>query len=258
MSEQVFQIHSDVEFETLPHAPIVEAVVEMQCSGLGGLNIEATREHFSAKLNGYKFRDLQNEITVSVTSHPKPSSQLSEFMKGVRFQSDDGKYVASFGRHGFTFSRLEPYETWESFYTEAMKLWQLYLDLGPPASIDRLGLRFINRIPVDSSRHEIEYYLESHPRHPRGLDVPMVQFLHRDTLRVPGHPYMINLVRAMQSMDHDGQRDFIIIDIDVYAGGHMEPNSKRIPEMLTDMRKLKNRVFFGTITEEFYKRLQRE
>ena len=53
-------------------------------------------------------------------------------------------YVAQFTRNGFVFSRLKPYEGWETFEAEAKRLWCIYRELAEPSEVQRLGVRFIN------------------------------------------------------------------------------------------------------------------
>ena len=96
------------------------------------------------------------------------------------------------------FARLRPYEQWEALVSEALRLWQMFVDIGKPAEIQRLGIRFINRISLPPSQVLIEDYLDPAPKGARDLDLPFRYFFHQDIFDVAGHPYAIRLIRTTQ------------------------------------------------------------
>ena len=65
---------------------------------------------------------------------------------------------------------------------------------------------------------------------------------------MPGHPYAINLIRTIQPPQNSGGMA-IIIEIDVFTlqGGIF--TESRILQMLEEMRWLKNKTFFGSVTD---------
>ena len=136
----------------------------------------------------------------------------------MRFRSTDEKHIAQFNRDGFVFSRLEPYLTWEELESEGKRLWNIYKDLAQPVEIQRLGLRFINRIKLPPGELLFEDYIQPAPTSPHGLELPFHGFMHKDTLAVPGHPYAINVIRTIQQLNGgvDGGVA-LILDIDVFT-----------------------------------------
>ena len=112
--------------------------------------------------------------------------------------------IAKFSPEGFTLSRLFPYENWEKFHNEAIRLWRVYSQLAKPVEVLRLGLRYVNRIPVVAERTLLEDVLQVAPQPPRGLELPFDTFLYHDTFLVPGHPYAVNVVRTVQRAGPSG------------------------------------------------------
>ena len=118
-----------------------------------------------------------------------------------------------------------------------------------PSDVHRIGLRFINRIPMPSGEVELDDFLYDGPQPPRNLDFLVRGFLDKITFSVPGHPYLITVVRTdSPSVSEGGAVDYaIILDIDVYLQETFEVDDSRIREHFEDMRILKNEVFWGSI-----------
>lgn len=247
------KINLEEEFQPLPQAPIVEAVIDIRARSTATLNEETLRPRIEAALSGYQFLDSHQELQHEIKLEDgQASSQVIRFdWKGLRFQSDDKKHIAQFNRDGFVFSRLEPYQDWPQLHSEAMKLWQVYLELANPVAIDRLGLRFINRIQLPIGESQFEGYMNSAPQPPQGLDLPFAGFMHQDTFMVLNQPYVINIVKTIQPPAVDERSGAaLILDIDVLTTqGYELDGGAELSRHLLEMRWLKNKVFFGSITD---------
>ena len=243
-------IDTNEQFTHLSAAPIVEAVIDIRAQSSLKLEETLTREYIESHLGNYTFQNSQQEFSHQVTfgKDAPPQQTTISAWKGVRFKSDDGKYIAQFNRDGVVCSRLAPYQDWELFFGENLNLWQLFLELAKPEEINRLGLRFINRIELPLGDGHFENYISPTPQPPHGIELPYIGFLYQETLAVPGHPYAINLIRTIQP-PQDNAGAAIIIDIDVFTLDGVEFEKNRIRGMFEEMRWLKNKTFFGSVTE---------
>lgn len=251
---QAVDIKPEEKFENLPRAPIVEAVIEIRARATKALEETSLRAAIEPKLAGYVFLDSLREFhsEVKLEGGKPPIQSVSDAgWKGVRFRSSDEKHIAQFNRDGFVFSRLEPYSTWEELESEGKRLWNIYKDLAQPVEIQRLGLRFINRIKLPPGELLFEDYIQPAPSSPHGLELPFHGFMHKDTLGVPGHPYAINVIRTIQQLNGgvDGGVA-LILDIDVFTTQGFDLDNTVLQRRLLEMRWLKNKVFFGSITEK--------
>jgi uncharacterized protein (TIGR04255 family) len=249
---QAVDIKPEERFENLPRAPIVEAVIEIRARATKALEETSLRTAIEPKLAGYVFLDSLREFhsEVKLEGGKPPIQKVSDAgWKGVRFRSSDEKHIAQFNRDGFVFSRLEPYLTWEELESEGKRLWNIYKDFAQPVEIQRLGLRFINRIKLPPGELLFEDYIQPAPSSPHGLELPFHGFMHKDTLGVPGHPYAINVIRTIQQLNGgvDGGVA-LIIDIDVFTTQGFDLDNTVLQRRLLEMRWLKNKVFFGSIT----------
>ena len=249
-------------FQHLPNAPIVEAVIDIRARSATALEEATLKPQLEARLSGYQFLDsvqhVQIQQEVNLQGGAPSSPIISELgWKGLRFQSGDKKHIVQFNRDGFVFSRLEPYESWQQLYDEGMRLWHVYVDLAQPVEIHRIGLRYINRFQLPPDELRFEDYLQPAPKPPKGLDLPFNGFLHQDTLAVPDHPYAINVIRTIQPPGAPGVQGLsLILDIDAFTTQGFELDEVALKQRLLEMRWLKNKVFFGSITANALKLFQ--
>jgi len=241
-------------FEHLPRAPIVEAVIEIRARATQTLEESSLRSILEPRLDGYGFLDSLQGFhgEVKIEGGKPPTQKVRDLgWIGIRFRSTDGKHIVQFKRDGFVFSRLEPYDTWEQLFGGSQRLWNIHKELAGPAEIQRIGLRFINRIKLPPGELLFEDYMLPAPSSPCDLDLPFHGFMHQDTLAVPEHPYAINVIRTIQKPN--GGRDAgiaLILDIDIFTTQSFELDEALLGQRLLEMRWLKNKVFFGSITKK--------
>lgn len=241
-------------FPHLPHAPIVEAVIDIKGRAAEPWEESAIQARLKAKLPDYPQVDSHREFRHEFKMAPgeEPQQTLRDLgWKGLRLRSSDKLHIAQFNRDGFVFSRLHPYESWEQLIGEGMRLWGIYREIAQPSEVQRLGLRFINRILLPPKYTDFEDYLTAPPKAPDGLDLPFHGFFHNETLAVTGHPYAINVIRTIQRPqppEHD--RVGIILDNDVFTVEPFEFQQEILERRLAEMRWLKNKAFFGIISQK--------
>ncbi len=259
MTPTTFTIDHAVQFPHLSRAPLVEAVIELRARAADGFDEASSLGHFESKLTGYSF--LDSSRTFKHSSKLEGDELKTEVQdlgwKGMRFQSDDKTRIIQFNRDGFVFSHLQPYPDWRTFSEEALALWEVYRAIASPADVQRTGLRYINRIPLPLESTDLDEILQKGPTLPEGLPLPVMEFLQQETLVVLGTPYFIRLARAMPPIQQgSGQTPGIIIDVDVFCGQVTDPEPNVLRPILEDLRWLKNKAFFGTLTKDALEQLK--
>lgn len=246
-------INIDETFTHLPSAPIVEAVIDIRAQCDVVMTDEMVRGLANTKLAGYSYANSVHEFSHEVKLEAeKPPEQSTKKLgwKGASFHSSDHKNIVQFNRDGFVYSRLSPYQNWDAFLEEGLRLWEVYSEIAQPIEINRVGVRFVNRITMPPGEVSFENYLSAPPKPPLGLELPFYGFMHQETLAVPGYPYAVNFIRTIQQSSESGIDTFgLILDIDVATIPGFEFDKSRLVNTLNEMRWLKNKVFFGSITE---------
>ncbi|HEV2211223.1 MAG TPA: TIGR04255 family protein [Verrucomicrobiae bacterium] len=245
-------------FPHLAHAPIVEAVIEIRARAGGQWEEAAVTQHFKHRLPEYPLALSQNELQHEVTFSPEQPKPVTRQLgwHGLQFRSADEKYIARFTRDGFLLARLQPYENWERLFGEAMRLWQMHIHVAQPLEIQRVGLRFINRLEMQPGEARCEDYIKMNPDPTGGLDLPVMGFFHQDTLVVPGDPLAVNVIRTLQPPAPPSGVPALIFDIDAFTTAALELNHEELVKRLRQMRWLKNKVFFCNIAHKALSRFK--
>jgi uncharacterized protein (TIGR04255 family) len=238
------------EIVKFPHAPITEAVLEIRTQNPPETTLETlssihedindlyptktTRISFKA---GFKIEEGKTPVVFEPTGDPI----------GYSFTSIDGKQIVQALAHGFVFSRLNPYDRWDSFRDEARKLWKHYKHRANPQVLTRIGLRYINRIQIPLPIMDFKDYVLTTPEIAPGIHQSLSNFFMR--LEIPQElPTMAIIMQTMEPVTSDRKLP-LIFDIDVFR----ETPVKSDDEAWRDFEKLrdiKNDIFFKSLTEK--------
>ena len=238
-----------IEKRHLPHAPIKEALIDIQVAFPKKVTVEALNSKYARIADQYpKHETLQRgEFGLRNEDGHPTTVTIGHTIAGYRYSSEDGRRVAQFRVDGFTFSQLEPYNTWEELKEEAARLWEVYVDAVSPDPITRVGTRYINilKLPLKT---ELKEYLEAPPTIPAGLNQELGSFLTRVDLHDPTIDARGFLTQALEGV-HDNYAP-IVLDIDVFVTKEFDPREDNLWQCLEQLRDFKNTVFFESITDK--------
>jgi uncharacterized protein (TIGR04255 family) len=251
MARSGFNLDFSESFPHLDRAPAVEAVIHWRARIGHAWEGPEIQSLLSKELKDYPQsapqRILEFQAMVAPDLPPLPSQR--NHWQGLRFTSADGLHIAQFLRDGLIYSRLKPYTDWVTFSTEALRLWRIFVQLGAPAEIERLGVRYINRVELEKPE-DFRDLLKRPPDCLEPLGFPLTEFLYQSTHDVPNLPFKINVVRAMQPSNAvDGFQHSLIVDIDVVTTRALECRDEVVRDHLTKMRWLKNKAFFDLFSK---------
>lgn len=236
----------------LPHAPITEALIDIQVVPRAGLTFAELQESISTPEFGYYVKNPILEGTFgfmlkSDGTQPQTSAQAAQI--GLRLHSHDEKYVAQFRLSGCTLSRLSPYEEWPNLMREARRVWAVYAERLLPQRVTRVATRFINNLQLSMNHGEsYQKYLHKLVDVPDEAPQSVASFLQRFQLIDVGSDARVNLTLALDNTP-PGARVPVILDIDAFRVTDLELPNQALWDILEELRVLKNRCFFGTITE---------
>jgi len=121
-----------------------------------------------------------------------------------------------------------------------------------PADRDsaRVGVRFINRLAVPLQGFRVGDYLTVAPAPPPSFQLPFASFFHQELHPIPGTDYAMNLIKTVEPVDKASGQVRLILDIDVFTATPVEPAGAGLSRRLTQLRCLKNKAFFASITRK--------
>lgn len=223
-------------------APIVEAILAIQVE----CTVAPEYEQFSDSLGEYRSVNpvYESEFVFNIED---ASSKGNTKTVGRKYMSSDGKQVAQFKVDGFMFSRLAPYDTWESFSAEAKRLFELYVAaIDTSWNVTSVLLRYINKLslPVGPS---LDKYLnvyahlpESFPSSTQGYFIRLELSL---TEPVPG---VLTMQHAMLQEAASDTYSFLIDNEFRFPTGARD---EQLWSLFLELRHLKNQTFERTLTE---------
>lgn len=236
------------------HAPIVEAVLDIDCdmppafdlAALEGILQDAFREQYP------KFRTQYLEEYRIEREGDQPSRHSAKrAIQAFQFLQDDGKQLVQVRTQGFSFNRLAPYGTLDEYLPEIERTWGIFASIASPVQIRIVRLRYINRIllPFANERVELEHYLKVSPRLPEEDRLQFAGFLNQHAAVEVGTGHQVNIVLTSQPRENDNLP--IILDICVASTETAPPeNWAWILAKIQSLRALKNRIFRNTLTEQ--------
>jgi uncharacterized protein (TIGR04255 family) len=245
----------------LPKAPIVEAVLDIDCALRPGHPVsdlerparEAYRDHYP------KTRvQLIQQHRIEAQRGAPPQFSVEQGLQAYQFLHDDERQLVQVRVQGYSFNRLAPYTTLDDYLPEIQRTWELFLRIASPVDVRAIRLRYINRIvlPMESGRADLDEYLRIGPRLPDEESLMLIGFLSQNAAveRETGNQLITVLTHEPQ------QRETLPIILDItasYAVQPLDPNNwAEILARVQSLRDLKNRAFRNTLTSRCLKLFQ--
>jgi len=216
--------------ETLPNSPITEAILDFKVTvpeDIGLQELAAFHAHIRADFPR-KMPQIKIVQQVSFGIGKETKSLVSEKRTdGFRFTSEDGLTIVQVQKNRFSFHRLKPYLDWERFSKEGMELLECYCEHAKPISVERIGLRYLNRIelpqPFSDFRDFCLLFPETPPEVPQMWSNFFIRFSPYD--QDTGSHGNVTLTIANDAQQVATRFVPIIFDIDVFF--HFPPDRSR-------------------------------
>ena len=234
----------------LNNAPITEAIIDIRVIVSPDIDLQKF-SNLSKELGGrYPKNEPRRMFSGAFgIEKGKPFMQFpkEEGLQGYIYKSEDEKNIAQFRKDGFTFSCLKPYTDWETVSSEARELWELYSSKLDIKTITRIATRYINKLDIELPIKEFDEYITAAPRLPESLPQETSQFFTR--IAIHEGEIAANIV---QTLDKNPKPGYIglILDIDVFEVNKEGFDEENMWLEFNKLRTLKNRIFFGSITEK--------
>lgn len=243
--------------ETFPHlskAPIVEAALEVRVVPSIKWDETSLQSDLKQRLPDFPKVETLRQARFQIAPGQPDNPKVEDFgCIGFKLHSSDKLHIAQFTKEAFVFSRLKPYENWEQLSDEALRLWAIYCELLKPTEVTRIGLRFINSIAIKQEKVELADYYKYPPESLKELNWTLTGYLHHDVMQVPETVYRVNLIKTVKNVPGEIG---LILDIDVFMQKKFEYNELHIKKCLEEMRWVKNKIFFSSMTEKSLEELK--
>lgn len=243
------------ENQPIPSAPIIEAVVDIDCDLPPKLNLQSLHESAGDALRDrypiFRQQFIQGHVVTKEGDAP-PAVQVHQGHGAMQFLSKDEKQLIQFRPNGFSFNRLAPYRSLDDYFSEIEAGWRSFLELAQPVMVRKIGIRMINRImlPMDGGRLDFSEFLQVSPRLPdTGSPLDFLGFLDQQMALDRETGNRANIIKTTELPQ--GDKLPLILDIDVFHPCESRPDDwSAIRDRLASLRSLKNRIFRNTLTPQ--------
>ena len=237
----------------LSNAPITEALIDLHVEPKPGLDFDGLKEFIGASDFGYYIKSPISHglFGFKLTSDGnQPETTGTAEQVGIRMHSADELYVAQCRLSGLTLSRLHPYEEWDKLVDETKRVWAIYRERLAPVRLTRVATRFINNLQLPlQSGDSYQVYLHKLVDVPDDAPQAVASFFQRFELVDVESGHRVILTAAQEPASPQGSPS-VILDVDAYTHTNLRPRDEQLWVILERLRELKNRTFFGSITEQ--------
>jgi uncharacterized protein (TIGR04255 family) len=238
----------------LDKAPIIEAVVDIDCDMPPTFTAEDAEETVAGGYKtDYPILKKKYEITHKVTHKQGEEPQVDAAppkIQALQFLNEDKNQLVQVRNAGFSFNRLAPYKSLDTYLPEIQKTWVLFAEALTPIQVKRVCLRYINRfsIPLKDGSMQLNDYLKQAPILPDEKTMTVSGFVNQHLIKDQETGNHAKVVLATQHCDYSNLT--LLLDIGVTGCNSGDIQWPFIDEELKALRDLKNRVFFNIITDK--------
>jgi uncharacterized protein (TIGR04255 family) len=243
----------------LSRAPIVEALLDIRVALAGSVSLERLEAAAAETVTDFPQREHIHAAHAQLRVEPGRQFETVEFsqeIRGLLVTSADRLSAAQFRVDGFTLNRLRPYTSWEGLLPQALRLWNAYKAALGEFTIARLGVRYINRIPLAlTSDDDIDDFILTSPKLPIGVPDIFTSFRSQTTLFEPAKR-LSAVVNQRVEIGSEPESKAWILDIDAYSIDAVSSDTSDVEDRLNALRSYKNQIFFGSLTDRLIRNLE--
>lgn len=224
----------------LANSPIIEALAQINYDATSPISFEDIE--IAAKLFNYTNIEDINELQLL----PDGKFELSKF--GKKLTKSDENTFFQITRHFFACSITEKYQDWTNFSEFTNKHLSTFLSALTLGNINRLALRYTNKIPISGGLKNLDKILNVRP------EINMISSFAPETINMQiTMPVEKIDGRANVSIrvDQTGKdASILLLDLDVFMTGNFKPELNSLMLEFNKIRDVKNEIFKKVLTND--------
>lgn len=170
----------------------------------------------------------------------------------IIFQNKDKKILIQVGNRILAVNCLKPYPTWNIFQPLIVSSFKKLSEVVKLTRIQRIGLRYINRIEIAESQMKLEKYFKFKPDLGDQLPHNLRSFMLGCVL--PFHEINADCdMKITNAVPSEPNKHAFILDIDFYLKKHVNATIDDITKWIESAHDRVENIFEGCITDELRK-----
>jgi len=229
-------------------APIREAIIDFRVTSSATFDVRDLQKSFASELKNYPDFIELNQAEGAFMLGPSISAAATQSHIGYLMRNS--QYVCQLKDTGFTLSRMHPYSKWEEFRDEARRLWSKYREVRKPDKIERLAVRYINKIEMPAPIEKVDEYFQTFPLLSSESPSDIEHYFMRIVVRLPDIQAKAILSEVLLWPPNNDGIQSIVLDIDVFRDTEVPTAEKDIWKFFEKLRLKKNVLFENSITDK--------
>lgn len=201
--------------EQLANLPLVEAVCEFRFDPTGSWDWTVPGRLYERIKEEFPRREQVGEdrYPLWVGENEGPVS-AGGVVDRVRLSREDGIATVHLSPYQMFVNHLYPYPGWARLSHLVLGVFEKYLEVAAPTTLARVGLRYINQIPLPlEAEVDIGAFITLDPPLPAGLDRTLVDFYQRYELPYD-NPRGVLLHQTGLEVDAGEPQQYLTLDLD--------------------------------------------
>ena len=231
------------------NAPIQEAVFDIRVTTVLNQDITSYENLGKAFLQGYPKEEKVIKVVGAINVSQEKQNVLSTpTVLGSIFSNESGSRKIQIRKDGFTFNMLRPYTKWEDFSSQAFHYWRIYKENVRPLSVNRIALRYVNKIDLPLKDLDFDHYFKNVPKIPEGLPQIFNGFFLQ--MQIPCDTTSGINANITQTFQNQGSESIpFLLDIDVFKI-IVDDTKADLNTEFEKIRNFKNLIFERAITDK--------
>jgi len=241
-------------FFVLRSAPIVEAVVDIDCDLPPVVDVEALDADGKRAFGDHyprAQRRVASEFEVMLQPGQPVAVNSREGLPALVYASQDGRQLVQLRPNGFSFNRLAPYTTLDDYLPEIERTWRVFVALARPLVCREVRMRYVNRIelPLTDGKVDLQKYIKLARKTADDQRLVLTGLFDQQAVVEPATGNQATIVFATQAPGPD--RLPVILDITATKTGNLDPQDwGAILDAIGRLRVLKNGIFRNSLEQE--------
>lgn len=232
---------------TYARPPITEAVIEIRVAGDVS---EKVQEKIAQRLKK-RYPNIQplHEVEFKIDNTGGNVAIKQTQSKGqLRLTSADQADIVLLKARNLLSARLPLYPGWQVFRDNALENWKAWKAVAPGYDIERLGIRYINRLDLPTGQIRLDDYLRVYPKLDIGAATPISAFMLQVTLPTHLPKWNATVTSTIMTPAPLPDRTSILLDIDVSRVEGIPTKDEELWALIDAARIIKNDLFERSIT----------
>ncbi|NJL32579.1 MAG: TIGR04255 family protein [Chloroflexaceae bacterium] len=198
------------------HSPIIEVVCEVHFGAdsewdmtVPGLVYERVKDTLPKR----------QQVRAFVLKLPPDSRPEFTATDRIQFCAENGQSFIQVSPRVLAVNHLKPYPLWETYSSLIQKGFNAYCDVTRPTTIERIGLRYINKIEFEEKTVELEDFFNFYPFLGTGLPQDYAHFnVEILALFANGRDILKTKLTSISSEPSTEDKSSILLDLDYFLG----------------------------------------